>query len=111
MPQAGGSGDPQRDGEAGRSIRRIDALCVGRKVGIGRPRLVLALFGMGLTRLSMSPAFVPAIKELLRHTTQENARDIASRVLRMSTVGEVRGYLTRRIRQICPDVSLLDIRH
>lgn len=77
----------------------------------GRPRLVLALFGMGLTRLSMSPAFVPTIKELLRCTTRENARDIATRVLRMSTVGEVRGYLTRRIRQICPNVSLLDIRH
>jgi phosphoenolpyruvate-protein phosphotransferase len=77
----------------------------------GRPRLVLALFGMGLTRLSMSPAFVPTIKELLRCATQEDAREIARRVLRMNTVGEVRGYLTRRIRQVCPNVSLLDIRH
>jgi phosphoenolpyruvate-protein phosphotransferase len=77
----------------------------------GRPRLVLPLFGMGLTRFSMSPAFVPTIKELLRCTLEEDAREIARRVLRMNTVGEVRGYLTRRIRQICPNVSLLDIRH
>jgi hypothetical protein len=59
----------------------------------------------------MSPAFLPPIKELLRCTTQEAAGEIAQRVLRMKTVGEVRGYLTRRIRQICPNVTLLDVRH
>ena len=31
----------------------------------GQPRSVLALFGMGLRRFSMSPAFVPTIKALL----------------------------------------------
>jgi phosphoenolpyruvate-protein kinase (PTS system EI component) len=76
----------------------------------GRPRLFLPLFGMGLTSLSMSPAFVPSIKEVLRCTTQDSAREMAERVLGMATVGDVRGYLTRRIRQICPNVSLLDIR-
>ena len=30
----------------------------------GRPRCFLPLFGMGLRRLSMSPAFVPSIKEM-----------------------------------------------
>jgi phosphoenolpyruvate-protein phosphotransferase len=77
----------------------------------GRPRLFLPLFGMGLRRFSMSPAFVPTIKEVVRHTKEETAREIADRVLAMRTVGEVRGYLTRRIRQIAPNVSLLDIRH
>jgi phosphotransferase system enzyme I (PtsI) len=76
-----------------------------------RPRLFLPLFGMGLRKLSMSPAFVPTIKEVLRQTTQEMAADIAERVLRMTALGDVRGYLTRRIRQICPNVSLLDMRH
>jgi len=77
----------------------------------GRPRLFLPLFGMGLTRLSMSPAFVPTIKEVLRQTTLTDAQEIAERVLRMRTVGEVRGYLTRRVRQICPNVTMLDTRH
>jgi len=76
-----------------------------------RPRLFLALFGMGLRRLSMSPAFVPTIKEVVRHTSQEMAHEIAERVLHMTTLGEVRGYLTRRIKQICPNVSMLDVRH
>ncbi|MBL8793473.1 MAG: phosphoenolpyruvate--protein phosphotransferase [Planctomycetia bacterium] len=76
-----------------------------------RPRLFLPLFGMGLRKLSMSPAFVPTIKEVLRQTTVDMAADIAERVLRMNSLGDVRGYLTRRIRQICPNVSMLDMRH
>src|SRR5262249_54734476 len=35
----------------------------------GWPRCFLPLFGMGLRRLSMSPATVPTVKELLRKTT------------------------------------------
>ena len=63
-----------------------------------------------LRSLSMSPAFVPSIKEALRCTTESMAQEIARRVLRMTTVGEVRGYLTRKIRKLCPNVSLLDMR-
>jgi phosphoenolpyruvate-protein phosphotransferase len=77
----------------------------------GRPRCFLPLFGMGLKRFSMSPAFVPSIKEVLRHTTLSSAQEIARRVLNMATVGEVRGYLTKRMRQICPNVSMLDMRN
>jgi phosphoenolpyruvate-protein phosphotransferase len=76
----------------------------------GRPRCFLPLFGMGMRRLSMSPAFVPSIKEILRLTTQAAAMEIADRVLCMETGGEIRGYLTRKIRQIWPTVSLLDMR-
>ena len=58
----------------------------------------------------MSPAFVPSIKEVIRRTTEPMTREIADRVLRMTTVGEVRGYLTRKIRKLCPNVSMLDMR-
>ena len=43
----------------------------------GRPRCFLPLFGMGLRRLSMSPAFVPSIREVLRHTTLAAAEEAA----------------------------------
>ena len=75
----------------------------------GRPRCFLPLFGMGLRRFSMSPAFVPSIKEVVRHTSP-TGREIAERVLTMNTVGEIRGYLTRKVREIWPNVSLLDMR-
>ena len=76
----------------------------------GRPRCFLPLFGMGLRRLSMSPAFVPSIKELLRNTTLEAAQTIARRVLQMHTFHEIRGYLTTKVQQIWPSVTLLDVR-
>jgi phosphoenolpyruvate-protein phosphotransferase len=75
-----------------------------------RPRCFLPLFGMGLRSLSMSPAFVPTLKEVARHMTASAAREISDRVLHMRTVGEVRGYLTRKVRQICPDVAMLDVK-
>ena len=75
----------------------------------GRPRCFLPLFGMGLRRFSMSPAFVPTIKEMVRRTSMAAAREIAERVLTMNTVGEMRGYLTRKVRQIWPNVTMLDM--
>jgi phosphoenolpyruvate-protein phosphotransferase len=76
----------------------------------GWPRCFLPLFGMGLRRLSMSPAFVPSIKEVVRHTTREAAEDTARRVIRMQTAGEIRGYLTRKVREVWPHVTLIDMR-
>jgi phosphoenolpyruvate-protein phosphotransferase (PTS system enzyme I) len=76
----------------------------------GRPRCIVPLLGMGLRRFSMSPAFVPPIKELMRHTTLAMAEKVAKRVLAMHTVGEIRGYLTRKVSEIWPNVNVLDMR-
>jgi phosphoenolpyruvate-protein kinase (PTS system EI component) len=76
----------------------------------GRPRCFLPLFGMGLRQFSMSPGFVPSIKELVRRSKIELAEDIAQRALAMKTIGAVRGFLTRRTRQVCPNVAFLDVK-
>jgi signal transduction protein with GAF and PtsI domain len=76
----------------------------------GWPRCFLALFGMGLRRLSMSPAAVPTIKELLRRMSLGTAEEICRRVLAMTTTGEVRGFLTRKVQAIWPNVALIDMR-
>jgi phosphoenolpyruvate-protein phosphotransferase len=76
----------------------------------GWPRCFLPLFGMGLRRFSMSPAFVPSLKEVARHTTLRIAEAITRRVLTMTTAGAVRGYLTRKVREVWPNVSLIDMR-
>jgi phosphoenolpyruvate-protein phosphotransferase len=76
----------------------------------GWPRCFLPLFGMGLRRWSMSPSAVPTIKEMVRRTPLEAARDAARRVLAMRTTGEIRGYLTRRVQEIWPNVALVDMR-
>jgi phosphoenolpyruvate-protein kinase (PTS system EI component) len=76
----------------------------------GRPRCFLPLFGMGLRSLSMSPAFVPPIKELVRCISLAKARRIAGRVLRLKTARSIRIYLSRRTKKICPNVAFLDMR-
>jgi phosphoenolpyruvate-protein phosphotransferase (PTS system enzyme I) len=76
----------------------------------GRARCFLPLFGMGLRRLSMSPAFMPTIREVLRHTTLDVAREVANRVLHMPTVQEIRTYLTEKVREVWPEMSVLDLR-
>jgi phosphotransferase system enzyme I (PtsI) len=98
-----------------RLLEQVIAACVrrGKPVTLcgemaGRPRCFLPLFGMGLRKVSMSPAFVPSIKELTRSVTVPIARHAAEQVLRMRTVGEIRGYLTRRVQQLCPNIAILD---
>jgi phosphotransferase system enzyme I (PtsI) len=76
----------------------------------GRPRCFLPLFGMGLRQFSMSPGFVPTIKEMVRRSKLSAAQEVTRRVLAMRTVGEVRGFLMRKTRQVCPDVAFLDLR-
>jgi phosphoenolpyruvate-protein phosphotransferase len=76
----------------------------------GWPRCLLPLFGAGLRRLSMSPAAVPSIKEVVRRITVPVAEEITRRALAMQRVGEVRGYLTRKVQEVWPSVRLLDMR-
>jgi phosphotransferase system enzyme I (PtsI) len=100
-------------GLIGRVIRACDR--AGKPVTVcgemaGWPRCFLALFGLGLRRLSMSPAFLPSIKEVVRHTPLPAARRAARRALKLSTAGSVRRYLTRKVQEVWPDVQLLDVR-
>src|SRR5207249_8984142 len=74
----------------------------------GRPRCFLPLFGMGLRSFSMSPAFVPTIKELVRSIDRDTARGLAERILEMRSVEEIKGFLTHRIQQLCPSVAIFD---
>ena len=75
----------------------------------GRARCFLPLFGMGLRRLSMSPAFLPTIREVLSHTRLAEAEEVSRCVLGMATAKEVRTYLTAKVREIWPNMTLLDL--
>jgi phosphotransferase system enzyme I (PtsI) len=74
----------------------------------GQPRSVLVLFGMGLRRFSMSPAFVPTIKALLAAVTTAQAERFAHQVLQLKTSEEIRTYLTGRLHEISSDLEILD---
>lgn len=74
----------------------------------GQPRSVLALFGMGLRRFSMSPAFVPTIKALLSSVTTAQAERFAHQVLQLKTSEEIRTYLTARLHEISSALEVFD---
>jgi phosphotransferase system enzyme I (PtsI) len=75
----------------------------------GQPRAVLTLFGMGLRRFSMSPAFLPTIKALLASVTTAQAERFAHHVLQLKTSEEIRTYLTARLHEISNDLEVLDV--
>jgi phosphoenolpyruvate-protein phosphotransferase len=98
-----------------RLLKQVIDACTARQVPVtlcgemaGRPRCLLPLLGMGLRKFSMSPALVPPLKELIRRTAMPDAQEVVSKILAMKTVGEIRGYLSRKVRRIWPNVTWLD---
>jgi len=75
----------------------------------GRPRSALLLLGMGLRSFSMSPAFVPTMKEILSNVSISEAEQIAVKALTMTTTSQIRAYLTRQLKRLCPKLVMLDM--
>ena len=74
----------------------------------GQPRSVLVLYGLGLRRFSMSPAFIPTIKSLLSDVTTAQAERYAHQVLQLKTSEEIRAYLTARLTEVSSDLTMFD---
>jgi phosphotransferase system enzyme I (PtsI) len=72
------------------------------------PACVLPLLGIGLRKFSMSPAFIPTVKEMIRSIKMPDAVEAAKQVVKMKTVSQVRTYLSDRVRVLCPQVAKLD---
>jgi hypothetical protein len=58
----------------------------------GQPKAFLLLLGMGLRRFSMSPAFIPSIKQLASIVSLEEARHIADTALAFTTTKQVQMF-------------------
>ena len=98
-----------------RLLNDVVAACTARDKPVtlcgemaGRPRCFLPLFGLGIRQYSMSPAFVPPIKELVRAIDQPTAAAIAAEVLRMRTVNEIKTFMTDRLQEICSNIAIFD---
>ena len=73
----------------------------------GKPRAFVLLLGMGLRRFSMSPAFVPSIKQLASQISTEEAEQILTSVMKFKTTAQVKKFMTRVIEQIAPNLKML----
>jgi phosphotransferase system enzyme I (PtsI) len=74
----------------------------------GQPRAFVLLYGMGLRSYSMSPAFIPSIKELTSHLTQERAAKILRKALALKTTTQVVRFMGEQIEQLAPNLKLLN---
>jgi phosphoenolpyruvate-protein phosphotransferase len=75
----------------------------------GRPRAVLALLSFGLRSFSMSPAFVPLVKELVRQTSLADRRDLADRITSTNSPAAVHELLRSVLADIAPNLAQLDV--
>jgi phosphotransferase system enzyme I (PtsI) len=75
----------------------------------GQPRTFVLLLGMGLRSFSMSPAFIPTIKDLAAHFTVSQAEELARRAMDLKTTGQIKRFLDDQIRRMAPNVAALDI--
>ncbi|MCA9267377.1 MAG: phosphoenolpyruvate--protein phosphotransferase [Planctomycetales bacterium] len=75
----------------------------------GQQRAFVLLLGMGLRSFSMSPAFVPSLKELARHVTIRDAHFILQKALRLKTTLRVQQYVGEQLHLLAPDLAMMDM--
>lgn len=64
------------------------------------PLVAYLLLGLGVDELSISPIFVPDVKQLIRSIKFNEAHLAAQRVLKMQTATEVKAYLNAQMKNI-----------
>lgn len=74
----------------------------------GQPRAFVLLVGMGLRSFSMSPAFLPSMKDLAQHIVAKDAEAILKRALRFGTTASVNRFMTENLHRIAPNLAMLD---
>jgi phosphotransferase system enzyme I (PtsI) len=90
---------------AARQVNKPITLC-GEMAG--QPRAFLVLFGMGLRSFSMSPSFIPTVKELATHLTEAEAHQIVRRAMTYRTTAQVKKYLGDQLARLDPKIAMLD---
>lgn len=75
----------------------------------GQPKTFLLLLGLGLRRFSMSPAFVPTIKQIAGQVTISEAEQIVKSAMNFKETAQVTRFMARQIEQIAPSLTMLDI--
>ena len=67
------------------------------------PMAAAVLIGLGVTELSMNPAAIPAVKQMIRSVTAGDCRAIADGSLKLGTVTEFEEFVRRRVLAMLPE--------
>ncbi|MDG2470639.1 MAG: phosphoenolpyruvate--protein phosphotransferase [Pirellulaceae bacterium] len=74
----------------------------------GQPKAFVLLLGMGLKKFSMSPAFIPTIKELAKVISRAEAAQILQNALKLKTTSQVQRYMAGQLQRLAPKFTILD---
>jgi phosphotransferase system, enzyme I, PtsP len=74
------------------------------------PLCALVLIGFGIDQLSMGSFYIPSIKRLVRSVEHSTAREMARKVLEMSSAQEIKGYLFGMMKKLGV-IELMEIYH
>jgi phosphoenolpyruvate-protein phosphotransferase (PTS system enzyme I) len=75
----------------------------------GQPRAFVLLFAMGLRSFSMSPAFIPSMKDLAAHLTLPIVRQVLRKAMTIRTTAGVKRYMAEQLAKIAPNLRMLDV--
>ncbi len=70
----------------------------------------ILLVGLGLRNLSMAPTAIADVKKYVCTVTYENSKEIAARVMNMSTTQEIEAYLREEAQRSVPELLEFDDR-
>lgn len=71
----------------------------------GQPEAFVLLLGMGLRRFSMSPAFIPTVKELAAHVTIPMAEALLKKALKQKTTTKIKRMINKELLRIAPNLA------
>lgn len=71
----------------------------------GQPQAFVLLLGMGLRRFSMSPAFIPTIKELAAHVSIPMAQALLKKAVKQKTTTKIKKMLNEELLRIAPNLA------
>ena len=98
-----------------RILEHVISTCnhVGKPVTLcgemaGMPSAFVLLLGMGLRSYSMSPSFIPSIKDIASHLSIPQAEQIFKQASSLKTHAHIRRYLHNQIKEIAPNIALMD---
>ena len=74
-------------------------ICICGEIA-SNPHFIPLLIGLGITHLSCSPRFIPAIKQVIRKCTLSQTKQLAEHILTLSTYAEISQALLEAHRKL-----------
>jgi phosphoenolpyruvate-protein phosphotransferase (PTS system enzyme I) len=68
----------------------------------GNPNYTMLLLGLGLRHFSVSPAAVPEIKNICRHVTVAECKEVTNRVATMENARDITNFLREELKRRVP---------